>query len=206
MYLHFQAIRTAQENKCLMTKNETHIILRKIQRLIPYSLLMSLFTIAACQEKNNNTGSTTIEHVGDLPQASNKIIGDTSAGPSYPKKASANDDPQNCMNIVMDILTSAEAYQTKTKNLEAAAKQNGGTSYGITLEGSPHPQEDEALAYSATYDFSIHENYPDHMPVIARYCFNPQERQLYEYDIAEDKLIPILFDKSLLAKMEAICR
>jgi hypothetical protein len=36
------------------------------------------------------------------------------------------------------------------------------------------------------------------MPVIARFVFDPKKQQLYEEDVANDKLIAIPFNKKLL--------
>jgi len=92
-----------------------------------------------------------------------------------------------------------------TKGLDVAIVKNGGTSFGITIEGSPNPQNDGALDYSKTYDFNLHETYSDRMSVIARFTFNPTDRQLYEYDVAEDKLNPIAFNRNLLLKFNDLC-
>lgn len=123
------------------------------------------------------------------------------------KEASVKKAQQaTCIDIVMQILTTSPAYLNKTKGLYDAIVKNGGTSFGISIEGSPNPEKDQALDFSETYDFSLHETYSDHMPVIARYTFNPKDEQLYEYDIAEDKLNPINFDRSLLTKWNEICQ
>ena len=122
-----------------------------------------------------------------------------------PGEAKENRGLKTCVDVVMEILTTSPTFLKETKGLDEAIVKNGGTSFGITIEGSPNPKSDDALDYSKTYDFNIHENYSDHMPVIARFTFNPADRQLYEYDIAEDKLNPIDFDRNLLLKFNELC-
>ena len=113
---------------------------------------------------------------------------------------------KTCVDVVMEILRTSPTYIKETKGLYEAVIKNGGTSFGITIEGSPNPKNDYALDYSKTYDFNLHENYSDHMPVIARFTFNPVNKQLYEYDIAENKLNPIDFNRNLLLKFNELCK
>jgi len=120
--------------------------------------------------------------------------------------ACIKENEKSSIDIVMEILTSSPTYINKTKGLYEAIIKNGGTSYGITVEGSPHPKKDKAVDFSETYDFNLHETYTDHMPVIARFTFNPSEKQLYEYDPADDSLKPIEFDRKLLEKYKESCK
>lgn len=113
--------------------------------------------------------------------------------------------PEACKEAVIEILTASPRFEERTKGLHDAVVKNGGTGFGLTLEGSPEAEKD-ALDYSPTYDFSLHETYPDRDVVVARFSFNPKEQQLYEYDAITDKLNPIAFDKSLLEKLKQVCR
>ena len=113
---------------------------------------------------------------------------------------------KTCGDVVTEILTTSPVFLKKTKGLYEAVVKNGGTSFGIDLEGSPNPKIDNAWNYSKTYDFQLHESYPDHMPVIARFTFDPTKKQLYQMDVAADSLIPIGFDKSLLLVYTRICK
>lgn len=97
------------------------------------------------------------------------------------------------------IVETAPKCKQYTKGLYERVVKNGGTSYGIMLETSPDPKKDPSQGYSKTYNFNLHESYPDRMPIIARFVFDPIKKQLYEEDTANDKLIPIAFDKKLLA-------
>jgi hypothetical protein len=65
------------------------------------------------------------------------------------------------------------------------------------------------LAHSGNiheYDFNVHETYADRMPVIARFTFNPDDRQLYEYDAVKGNLKQIQFDRNLLNKFNEVCK
>ena len=103
-------------------------------------------------------------------------------------------------------MTTAPSYVEGTKGLYEAVVKNGGTSFGITVEGSPNPKRDNALDYSETYELNLHETYPDRMPTIARYTFDPSKNELYEYDTANDSLMPIAFNKNLILKYNKICK
>ncbi|MBB5634704.1 hypothetical protein HDE68_000589 [Pedobacter cryoconitis] len=111
----------------------------------------------------------------------------------------------SCSQIVYQILTSSASYKQLTNGLAERVIKNGGTSFGFMLEGSPSAKIDSAMSYSKTYDYSIHESYPDHDPVIARYTFDPAKRQLFEYNTAQDSLIPIPFNKKLLSELDKAC-
>jgi len=111
-----------------------------------------------------------------------------------------------CENIVAEILTTSPRYKQLTKGLYEAIVKNGGLSFGISLEGSPNPRQDKAWSYSKTYDFTVYEMYTDRQLNTARFTFNPNNKQLYEYDAVHDRLIPIEFDRNLLLKYEALCK
>lgn len=113
---------------------------------------------------------------------------------------------KTCIDIVMEILRTSPVFLKRTKGLKEAIVKNGGTSYGIIIEGSPNPKNDNSFKYSQTYDFNLYEDYPDRIVTIDRFSFNPIQRQLYEYDIVEDKLNPIDFDRNLLLKFNEICK
>lgn len=115
-------------------------------------------------------------------------------------------DSITCIDVVLDILTTSPSYVEGTKGIYEAVVKNGGTSIGITVEGSPNPKRDKAREYSETYVLSLHESYPDRMPTIARYTFDPSKSELYEYDTANDSLIPIAFNKNLLVKYLELCK
>jgi hypothetical protein len=113
--------------------------------------------------------------------------------------------PTTCTDIVLEILMTSPTFKKITAGLENRIIKNGGTSFGVTLEGSPDPGRSKTQSYSNTYDFNVHESYPDHSPVIARFSFNALEQQLYEYNVVEDNMISIDFDKKLLMKFNQSC-
>lgn len=115
-------------------------------------------------------------------------------------------DSITCIDVVLEILRTAPSYVESTKGLYEAVVKNGGTSYGITVEGSPNPERDKAREYSETYVLSLHESYPDRMPTIARYTFDASKNELYEYDTLNDSLIAIAYNKDLLQKYRTICK
>lgn len=113
---------------------------------------------------------------------------------------------KTCSQIAYLILTTSPRYQSLTNGLKERIIKNGGTSFYISYEGSPYSKIDSATNYSETYDYSIHENYPDHAPLIASFTFDPVKKQLFEYNTAQDSLIPAAFDKTLLADLAKACK
>ena len=155
-------------------------------------LLLALIIILVSCHKNETVKTTT----PDIPKT-------TKIKSTHPKKSN---DTITCIDVVLKILSTSPSYAEQTKGLYEAVVKNGGTSFGITVEGSPHPESDNALHYSETYDLNLHETYPDRMPVIARYTFDPSKNELYTYDTAEDTLQSIDFNKNLLSEYHKICK
>ena len=79
-------------------------------------------------------------------------------------------------------------------------------SIGVSLEGSPNPKQDKAWRLSKTYDYTICEKYPDRQLNTARFTYNQYKKQLYEYDMADNQLKPIEFDRTLSIKFDTLCR
>lgn len=100
--------------------------------------------------------------------------------------------------IAYKIVETSPRCKQLTKGLYERVVKNGGTSYGVMLESSPNPKTDPSQEYSKTYNFNLHESYPDRMPVIARFVFDPKKQQLYEDDVVNAQLVAIPFDKKLL--------
>jgi hypothetical protein len=115
-------------------------------------------------------------------------------------------DIKPCENLVKEILTTSARYKQLTKGLNKAVIKNGGLYFGVNLEGSPNRGQDKAWSYSKTYDFTIYEMYTDRQLNTARFSFNPENKQLYEYDAVHDQLKPIEFDRNLLPKYETLCK
>ena len=106
-------------------------------------------------------------------------------------------------SLAKEILTTSARFKELTKGLYLAVVKNGGLSYGVTLEGSPEPKKDKAWTYSKTFDFTVFELYPNRQLNIARFSYNPDENQLYEYNAVKDKMEPIAFDRNLLLEWES---
>lgn len=136
---------------------------------------------------------------------SGKTPGDNSRN-AMSIKDTVKDQPKTCTELAMDILTTSPDYLEKTRGLYEAIVKNGGTSFGIMVEGTPDPANKDSLAYSATYDFSLHETYPDHNATTARFSFDPAKGQLYEYDMTQDSLIPIELDRNSLLHFNEHCK
>lgn len=163
-----------------------------------FGLLIIILTVSCNNSNSNNINSDDTSTKKVMTVESDDLTDNIISTPEL-----SQSNP--CLDIAMEILTTSPAYLKKTKGLYEAVVKNGGTSFGITVEGSPNPKEDDALNFSENYDFNLHETYPDHSPVIARFTFNTSEKKLYEYDVAENKLVPIEFDSKLLMKFDKIC-
>jgi len=160
-------------------------------KLIPAIILLLLSSsVLSCNFKKADAKNETENPVNALGMA------ESAKTPVAPSQA--------CKDVALEILTTSPRFEALTKGLHETIVKNGGTGFGMTLEGSPEAEKD-ALDYSPTYDFSLHENYPDRDVVVARFTFNPAEQQLYEFDAITDKLNPIDFDKNLLEKLKQVC-
>lgn len=103
---------------------------------------------------------------------------------------------------VKEILTTSPRYMKLTKGLLEKVVKNGGLYYGVFLERSP--QGRKKSNYSKTYDFTIYEMYKERQLNTSSFSFNPENKQLFEYDIANDSLVPIEFDRTLLLKYDSL--
>ena len=155
----------------------------------------TLLTILSCNYQQNKT--TKDQSVVKRPLSENKLNKKTD------KIVIKDSIP--CKYIVEKILTTSPRYLNLTKGLTKAVIKNGGSAFGISLEGSPNPKQDKAMSYSRTYDFTLYETYPDRQLNTTRFTFNPKNKQLYEYDVINSQLLPIEFDKSLLLKYDKNC-
>lgn len=120
-------------------------------------------------------------------------------------KVNENKVFKSCIDVVIEILETSPKYIAKTDGLYERVVKNGGVSFGVSVEGSPNPAEDNAMKFSNTYDFSLHETYTDRIMSIARFRFDPMKRLLYEYDIINDEYNMIEFDRELLLDFNKIC-
>lgn len=109
-------------------------------------------------------------------------------------------------NVVQKILTTSPRYKKLTAGLCEAVVKNGGLSIGVNLEGSPIQKEHSDWVFSKTFDFTLFEMYPDRKLNTIRFSFDPENKQLYEFDAANDQLKPIEFDRSLLIEYDILCK
>jgi hypothetical protein len=111
---------------------------------------------------------------------------------------------RTCVAVVKDIVSTSPRFKQVTKGLNDAIVKNGGISFGVSLEKSPHPKSDKAWSYSKTYDFVIYEKYSDRQLNTVRFSFDPRTKQLREYDPILDEFKPIDFNKKLLMQYDSV--
>ncbi len=111
---------------------------------------------------------------------------------------------KSSINLIKEILVSSPRYQQIIKGLTASIIKNGGDSFGIILQGSPRPYNDHAWVYSRNYELTIYELYPERRLGRAYFVFKPDVKQLYEMDMATQKMVAVDFDRTLLARFDSI--
>ncbi len=111
---------------------------------------------------------------------------------------------KSSFNLLKEILTSSPRYQQIIVGLNDSIIKNGGDSFGIILQGSPRPHNDHAWGYSKNYELTIYEIYPERRLGRAYFVFNPDNKELYEMDMATQKLVNVRFDRSLLDRLDSI--
>ena len=111
-----------------------------------------------------------------------------------------------CESMAREILLTSPRYKELTKGLNKRILENGGSSFGINLEGSPLPSREKKQVYSKSYDFTLYEMYPDRQLNTSRFSFNPDNNQLYEYDVVNGQFKVIAFDRNLLTKNKTNCK
>lgn len=110
----------------------------------------------------------------------------------------------SCLEVVEEILLTSSHFIEYTKDLNERVIANGGIGYGYSLERSPDSSEETPV--SDTYDFILFESYEDHSPLVARFSFNVEKEQLYEYDAVLESMIPISFNQELLPDLRIVCK
>jgi hypothetical protein len=158
-------------------------------------ILIILVAFACDNPKNKKSENETSIVVKTLPEKSNIRKSDKTEIKEI----------KSCKYIVREILTTSPRYLILTKDLTSEVVKNGGLSFGISLEGSPNPKQDTAMSYSRTYDYTLYEMYPERQLNTTRFKFNPNNKQLYEYDAVHDQLLRIEFDKNLLLQFNMNC-
>lgn len=171
------------------------------------ALLVCYLLLLSCESSNkevkSNSSSKLEESFVDEGKTQAADTLDTEQNPDSLTRTSTL--PRTCLDLVTAILENSPKYQSITEGLLDAIIENGGISFGTTLEGSPNPESDFAQEYSENYDFNLHESYPERMHVIDRFSYSPSKQQLYYYNVIEDSMVPIEFDRSYLNASE-ICK
>jgi predicted RND superfamily exporter protein len=108
------------------------------------------------------------------------------------------DNSQTIELCVTEILTTSPRYIQLTKGMQEKVIKNGGSNYDVFLERSPLNIKQNNGNYSNTYDFTVYEMYDERKLNTARFSFNPYNKQLFEYDILIDSMVPIAFNTNLL--------
>jgi hypothetical protein len=204
---------TARWNNCLVKKD-----LQTLATL--YADLVSVYGISVSKSQVISSKKEFFKLHPDFSQSIQgtmavSLVADQKYKVSFPKHSSFNGksiDVQGYLIFIKisgnwKIVTESDDVTDKNRLLKGTVKEkNGGTSIGITLEGSPHPEKDDAQEYSKTYDFNLHETFSERMTVIERFSFNPEDKQFYMINAIEDILNPIDFDRSLLLKFDVLCK
>jgi hypothetical protein len=162
--------------------------------VIPLSILTAAFACNNQQSKKVKSTATVIKKEKiDIPiiKGPDKLV---------------TKEFKKCEDLVKEILITSPRYKEITKGLSDAVIQNGGRSFGVSLEGSPDPKKDKEISFSETYDFTVYEIYADRRLNTARFSFNPVNKNLYEYDAVKDQLDKIEFDRNILLKFDVICK
>jgi hypothetical protein len=175
-----------------MFANFTGIIINTIRTTVVVVILLTVFACNNKQSKKAENNDFKIEKPATEKSTDNKT------------RKTGYIELKSYDSIVTEILTSSPRYKQLTKGLNKAVVKNGGQYFEVNLERSPIPNHDKRWNYSRTYDFVVYEMYTDRQLNIARFSFDPDNKQLYEYDAVMNQQIPIVFDKSLLSKYEAL--
>lgn len=165
-----------------------------MKRLLFKMQIIVLLGLSSCTFTSTKTTSKTAEE----KQPVDSFL--------FPKalKASSIDRDKSIVNLVKSILISSPRYKQITLGLTDSIIKNGGDSFGISLQGSPHPKLDQAWGYSKNYDFTIYEVYPERILGRASFTFDLKSKKLYEIDMNTQSSVAIEFNRALLLKFDSI--
>lgn len=161
-----------------------------------YRTAIAVFLILFAFACNNNQNKKNVMNPSDVEKTTSDDSNVENKNQTIQKKL------QQSESIVKEILITSPRYKELTKNLNELVIKNGGISFEIFMEKSPDQSRNDEYRYSETYDFTLYEIYPDRRLSTSRFSFNPNDKQLYEYDAANDLLKPIEFDRSLLSLLK----
>jgi hypothetical protein len=176
-------------------------MLRNKKVLWNLKIILFLIFIVSCNKKIDN-------------QENSSVANDTSATDEFLVKETEKTKSviidTICEGVVYQILESSDRYKEITDGLEQRVKDNYGNGYNVWLDASPYYKDaknSHSNSFSEHFEFSIHEDYEDRAPRVASFEFAPENGgKLYEYDIVNDSLIAISFDKKLLSQLYKNCK
>jgi hypothetical protein len=108
--------------------------------------------------------------------------------------------------IVNEMLVTSPRFRQLTKESDKVLVKQGELPYGIKLEASPNKNQNRISKISRSYDFKFCETGTDRKLKTYYFSFNPDNRQLYEYDEANNRLKSLKYNRNLLAKYDALCK
>ncbi|MDN3707586.1 hypothetical protein QW060_10620 [Myroides ceti] len=118
-----------------------------------------------------------------------------------PQADKANLNKEQCLEIVVKLLLSSPEYQYYITHIEKAQETDATLQYGIEILNDPKESMNRE-----NYSFRINEKHPEYNHTVAWFEFDPQEGMLYEYNVAQDSLIPIHFDSKHLKTFRKKCK
>lgn len=105
------------------------------------------------------------------------------------------------LSVIRRLLTTAPKFLEMTEGFNDRIIQNGGMGYEINLKASPDSVITKAWRQDTVYEFGLYASYPDRIQLYNTFIFDPKKKQLFEWDVVNDTLIPIKFDRSLLKEL-----
>jgi hypothetical protein len=163
--------------------------------------VLFLIFIVSCNKKIDNQENSSVAN--DTLATDKNLVEET-------EKSKSVITDTICEGIVYQILESSDRYKEITNGLEQRVKDNYGKGFNVWLDASPYYKEakkSSSNGFSEHFELSIHEDYDDRAPRVASFEFAPENGgKLYEYDIVNDSLIEITFDKKLLSEFYKNCK
>ena len=161
--------------------------MKSIGKIVCAFLLLIMFS---CQNgESNGDKKAELQKIGVADSTLEKqVLADE-------KQALLAKEQDNQADIAERIVTISPTFLKMTKGLAQRIVKNGGTSFGISLESSPDESDN-------SYQFELHESYPDRSVTFARFSFDVEKQELTLYDGVEDVWKPIAFDRKWLSQLK----
>lgn len=150
-------------------------------------LLLSISILVACKSKKH-------KKVGD-PVTAEEV-----------KEVYLDSTEQSCRGAVLRLLLSSSKVKLLLLAVDETVKKNGGSGHGFILDSSPNPDTDGAEKETPTYEFSVHEIFPQMHPPVAQFVYDPAKKELYQFDALTNKNTLIDMDSNLLGAIKNACK